>query len=209
MSRPGRFAGDPLPYTEVARLQKEVDNLQSGRVLTCVLLWQALSARLSHSRGPGVDRALAAALYVLNMTDDLKNIAAPEKDAIGLFNEKRRLPKESGKNKRRRAHRINWIFKLSAGMGEDDKEKISNTACQVQEDHVCRPGDAAFHRPMEVRTQLSALRFGDFARVAGKIWTMPLVFPISSGGSVIRTLDGHYKQMAKIRLNQLPESPCF
>jgi len=27
------------------------------------------------------------------MTDDLKNIAAPEKDAIGLFNEKRRLPK--------------------------------------------------------------------------------------------------------------------
>lgn len=36
---------------------------------------------------------LAAALHVLDMTDDLKYIAAPEKDAMGLFYEKQRLPK--------------------------------------------------------------------------------------------------------------------
>jgi transcriptional regulator with XRE-family HTH domain len=36
---------------------------------------------------------LATALHILDMTDDLKNIAAPEKDAMGLFYEKQRLPK--------------------------------------------------------------------------------------------------------------------
>jgi len=35
---------------------------------------------------------LAAALHVLDMTSDLKKIAAPENDEIGLFNEKQRLP---------------------------------------------------------------------------------------------------------------------
>jgi transcriptional regulator with XRE-family HTH domain len=35
---------------------------------------------------------LAAALHVLGMTGDLKKIAAPENDDIGIFNEKQRLP---------------------------------------------------------------------------------------------------------------------
>ncbi len=35
---------------------------------------------------------LAAALHVLDMTSDLKKIAAPENDEIGMFNEKQRLP---------------------------------------------------------------------------------------------------------------------
>jgi transcriptional regulator with XRE-family HTH domain len=36
---------------------------------------------------------LAAALHALNLVDDLQQIVAPEKDAVGLFHEKRRLPR--------------------------------------------------------------------------------------------------------------------
>ncbi|TWJ18806.1 helix-turn-helix domain-containing protein [Geobacter argillaceus] len=35
---------------------------------------------------------LAVALHVLDMTSDLKKVAAPENDAIGIFNERQRLP---------------------------------------------------------------------------------------------------------------------
>lgn len=35
---------------------------------------------------------LAASLHVLDMLNDLSLIASPEKDALGLFHEKRRLP---------------------------------------------------------------------------------------------------------------------
>lgn len=35
---------------------------------------------------------LASALHVLGMANDLVEVAAPERDEIGIFNEKRRLP---------------------------------------------------------------------------------------------------------------------
>lgn len=35
---------------------------------------------------------LAAALHALGMVNDLRNIAAPESDAVGAFSEKQRLP---------------------------------------------------------------------------------------------------------------------
>ena len=35
---------------------------------------------------------LAAALHLLGMVDDLRNIAAPAQDAVGMFSEKQRLP---------------------------------------------------------------------------------------------------------------------
>ncbi|ABQ26282.1 helix-turn-helix domain-containing protein [Geotalea uraniireducens] len=42
---------------------------------------------------------LAAALHVLNMTDDLKKVATPESDSVGMFYEKQRLPRRVGKKK--------------------------------------------------------------------------------------------------------------
>ena len=42
---------------------------------------------------------LAAALHALNMVDDLAQIAAAEKDAVGLFYEKQRLPQRVRKKK--------------------------------------------------------------------------------------------------------------
>ena len=42
---------------------------------------------------------LAAALFVLNMTDDLRRISTPENDAVGLFNEKQHLPQRVRKEK--------------------------------------------------------------------------------------------------------------
>lgn len=36
---------------------------------------------------------LAGALHTLNMTDDLKKVAAPESDSVGMFYEQQRLPK--------------------------------------------------------------------------------------------------------------------
>jgi transcriptional regulator with XRE-family HTH domain len=35
---------------------------------------------------------LAAALHVLGMVNELKNIATPENDTVGIFSEKQRLP---------------------------------------------------------------------------------------------------------------------
>lgn len=42
---------------------------------------------------------LAAALHALNMVGDLNPVAAPEKDAVGLFYEKQRLPQRVRKKK--------------------------------------------------------------------------------------------------------------
>lgn len=42
---------------------------------------------------------LAAALHALDMVDDLARVAAPEKDEVGLFHEKQRLPRRVRKKK--------------------------------------------------------------------------------------------------------------
>ena len=42
---------------------------------------------------------LVSALHALDMVDDLKKVAAPETDAIGLFNEKLKLPTRVRKKK--------------------------------------------------------------------------------------------------------------
>ncbi|WP_028314517.1 helix-turn-helix domain-containing protein [Desulfatibacillum aliphaticivorans] len=43
---------------------------------------------------PGVSLAvLASALWVLGLEDDLLNVSVPEKDAVGVYHERRRLPK--------------------------------------------------------------------------------------------------------------------
>ncbi|MBE0597546.1 MAG: helix-turn-helix transcriptional regulator [Desulfuromonadales bacterium] len=42
---------------------------------------------------------LAAALHALNLVADLSQIAAPEKDAVGAFHEKLRLPRRVRKKK--------------------------------------------------------------------------------------------------------------
>ena len=42
---------------------------------------------------------LAAALHALDLTSDLTEIALPEKDAVGLFHEKQRLPQRVRKKK--------------------------------------------------------------------------------------------------------------
>jgi transcriptional regulator with XRE-family HTH domain len=46
---------------------------------------------------------MAAALHVLGIVNDLRDIAAPDKDAVGIFSEKQRLPqrvrkKQANKN---------------------------------------------------------------------------------------------------------------
>ncbi len=51
---------------------------------------------------PAVSLAvLAGALHALNMMDDISSIASPEKDSIGIFNEKQHLPKKVRKEKRK------------------------------------------------------------------------------------------------------------
>ena len=42
---------------------------------------------------------LAAALHALNLVNDLPQVATPEKDTVGLFHEKQRLPQRVRKKK--------------------------------------------------------------------------------------------------------------
>jgi transcriptional regulator with XRE-family HTH domain len=44
---------------------------------------------------------LATALHVLGLTNDLQQVAAPENDEIGIFNERQRLPQRVRKKKTR------------------------------------------------------------------------------------------------------------
>lgn len=63
-----------------------------------------LVTRKTLSRLEGGDPAvglsvLAAALHALKMTDDLKKLAAPENDSVGMFYEQQRLPRRVGKKR--------------------------------------------------------------------------------------------------------------
>jgi hypothetical protein len=42
---------------------------------------------------------MGTALHVLGMVNDLQNVAAPDKDAVGSFFEKQRLPQRVRKKK--------------------------------------------------------------------------------------------------------------
>lgn len=64
-----------------------------------ILVTRKTLARLE-AGDPSVGTAvLAAALHTLNMVEELGQIAAPEKDRVGLFHEKQRLPQRIRKKK--------------------------------------------------------------------------------------------------------------
>lgn len=109
MSR-NTLGNEGLPYPAQQALKVLGENIKTARkrrrwtldeMAGSMLVTRKTLSRLE-TGDPAVSLAvMAAALHVLGMTDDLSNIAAPERDNIGLFNEKRRLPQKIHKEKGR------------------------------------------------------------------------------------------------------------
>ncbi len=102
------LSSEGLPASAQQALKMVGANIQTARKRRGWSLDQIagtmLVTRKTLSRLEGGDASvglgvLAAALHTLNLTSDLKQVATPEKDAIGVFHEKQRLPQRVRKKK--------------------------------------------------------------------------------------------------------------
>ena len=90
-----------LPVQMQEQLRRLGDNLRTARKRRRISM-EDMAERMSVNRStlarlekgePGVSLSvLAEALWVLNLQNDLTALATPEKDEIGMFQEKKRLP---------------------------------------------------------------------------------------------------------------------
>jgi len=77
----------------IARIRR---NLTMEEMSSRMYITRKTLARLEKGE-TGVSLAvLASALWVLGLDDNLKNIADPARDTVGLFHERKKLPKRAG-----------------------------------------------------------------------------------------------------------------
>ncbi len=80
----------------IARIRR---NLTMEEMSSRMYITRKTLARLEKGE-PGVSLAvLASALWVLGLDDNLKNIADPAQDTVGLFHERKKLPKRASPGK--------------------------------------------------------------------------------------------------------------
>ena len=77
---------------ERIRLARKRRGLTMQEMASRMFVTRKTLARLEKGE-PGVSLAvLTAALWVLGLENDLKNLANPEQDTVGIFHERKRLP---------------------------------------------------------------------------------------------------------------------
>jgi len=75
------------------RIARKRRGLTMEKMASRMFVTRKTLARLEKG-DPGVSLAvLSSALWVLGLDDDLKNIAVPEQDSVGIFHERKKLPK--------------------------------------------------------------------------------------------------------------------
>lgn len=75
------------------RIARKRRNLTMAEMSSRMFITRKTLARLEKG-DPGVSLAVfASALWVLGLDDNLKNIAEPTQDTIGIFHEQKKLPK--------------------------------------------------------------------------------------------------------------------
>ncbi len=83
-------------HIRIARVRR---NLTMEEMASRMFITRKTLARLEKGE-TGVSLAvLASALWVLGLDDNLKNIADPAQDTVGLFHERKKLPKRASANK--------------------------------------------------------------------------------------------------------------
>ena len=102
------LGSEGLPSTAQRAVKTVATHIQTARkrrgwsleeMSGAMLVTRKTLSRLE-SGDPSVSLAvLAAALHALDMVDDLTQIAAPDKDTVGLFQERQRLPRRVRKKK--------------------------------------------------------------------------------------------------------------
>jgi transcriptional regulator with XRE-family HTH domain len=95
------LSNEGLPFPAQQAVKTVGSNIQTARkrrgwslekMAGAMLVTRKTLSRLE-AGDPSVGLAvLAAALHTLDLTDDLLQIATPERDSVGLFHEKQRLP---------------------------------------------------------------------------------------------------------------------
>ncbi len=83
-------------HIRIARIRR---NLTMEEMSSRMYITRKTLARLEKGE-TGVSLAvLASALWVLDLDDNLKNIADPNQDTVGLFHERKKLPKRASTSK--------------------------------------------------------------------------------------------------------------
>lgn len=85
---------------ERVRIARKRRNLTMEEMASRMFVTRKTLARLEKG-DPGVSlTVLSSALWVLGLDDDLKNIAIPEQDSVGIFHERKKLPQRIHSPKR-------------------------------------------------------------------------------------------------------------